>query len=116
MVADLERAFALVGHVAIGAGDAGARVDALIPHLELRVLRLEHGRAGVGVSPVLELRFVVVGQDVLDLQPLGPRIDQPLLRSLEIIFDVALAADVGAHLLARRLLVDVVVLNALRWP
>ena len=114
VVADLERAFALVRHVAIGAGHARARVDPLIPHLELRMLRFEHGRAGVGVRPVLELRFVVVSLDLFDLEPLGPRIDQPLLRSLEVILDVTLAADIGAHLLARRLLVDVVVLHALR--
>ena len=85
-----------------------------IPHLELRMLRFEHGGAGVGVGPVFELRFVVVSLDLFDLEPLGPRIDEPLFRSFEVIFDVALAADVGAHLLARRLLVDIVVLHALR--
>ena len=51
---DLHRAFALVRHVAVGAGDAAARVDALAPHLELRVLRLEHVGAGLGVLPVEE--------------------------------------------------------------
>ena len=114
MVADLERAFAFVGHVAIGAGHARTRVDPLIPHLELRMLRFEHGGAGIGVRPVFELRLVVVSLDLLDLEPFSPWIDKPLLRSLEIIFDVALAADVGAHLLPRRLLVDIVVLDALR--
>ena len=65
VVADLQRALALVGHVAIGAGHARARVDALVPHLELRVLRLEHRRAGVGVRPVLEAALVVVSQDLV---------------------------------------------------
>ena len=78
------------------------------------MLRFEHWRAGFGVGPVFELHLVVVSQNVIDLEPLGPRIDQPLLRPLEVIFDVALTADESAHLLARRLLVDVVVLNALR--
>ena len=86
----------------------------LIPHLELGMLRLERGRAGLRVGPVLECTLVVVGHDLLDLEPLRPRIDEPLLRALEVVLDVALAADVGAHLLARRLLVDVVVLHALR--
>ena len=69
----LHRAFALVGHVAVGARDAGARVDALAPHLELRVLRLEHLGAGLGVLPVVEAMAVVerervvVRFDLLDL-------------------------------------------------
>ena len=41
VVADLQRAHARVRHVAVGAGHARARVDALVPHLELGVLRLE---------------------------------------------------------------------------
>ena len=52
VVADLDRALAHVGHVAVGAGDAAAGVDALAPHLELGVLGLEHRRAGLGVRPV----------------------------------------------------------------
>jgi hypothetical protein len=47
----------------------------------------------VGVRPVLELRVVVVSLDLFDLEPFGPGIDEPLLRSLEIILDVALATD-----------------------
>ena len=66
---------ALVGHVAVGAGHAGARVDALVPHLELGVLGLERRRAGLGVRPVLEADLVVVGEDLLDLEALGPRVD-----------------------------------------
>ena len=112
MVADLERAFALVGHVTIGAGHAGARVDALVPHFKFRMLRFEHRRAGVRMRPVLELLLVVVGQDVLDLQPVRPRIDQTFLRSLEVIFHVTLAADEAAHLLPRGVAIHVVILHA----
>ena len=115
MVADLERAFAFVRHVAIGARHAGARVDALVPHFEFRMLRLEHRRAGLRVRPILELLLVVVGEDVLDLQPVRPRIDQPLLRPLEVILHVALAADEAPHLLPRGVAVHVVILHALRW-
>src|ERR1051326_1336984 len=114
VVTDLERAFALVSHMAVRAGPARARVNALIPQLEFRVLRLEDGRARVRVRPILELRLVVVRLDLLDLYSLGPRVDQPLLGPFEIIFDVALPADVRAHFLARRVPVDVVVLHALR--
>ena len=38
MVADLQRALAHVGHVAVRTGHPGAGVDALVPHLELGVL------------------------------------------------------------------------------
>jgi hypothetical protein len=54
--------------VAVGAGDAGAGVDALVPHLELGMLGLEHGGAALGVRPVAEPLVVVGGEDVLDLQ------------------------------------------------
>ena len=77
------------------------------------MLCFEHGGARVGVRPVFELGLVVVSLNLFDLQPFRPRIDEPLFRALEIIFDVALAADIGAHLLTRRLLVDIVVLQAL---
>ena len=113
VVADLEGAFALIGHVAVGAGHAGTRVDALIPHFEFRMLRFEHRSARVGVGPVFELRLVVVSLNLFDLESFGPRIDKPLFRPLEIIFDVTLAADISAHLLPRRLLVDIIVLNPL---
>ena len=109
MVADLHRAGALVRHVAVGAGHARPRVDALVPHLELGVLGLEHRRAGLGVRPVLEAVLLVVGEDLVGLQALVPRIGETLLGALEVVLDVALAADVGAHLLARRHRVDVVV-------
>ena len=76
MVADLERALAFVGHVTIGAGHAGSRVDALVPHFKFRMLRFEHRRAGVRVRPVFKLLLVVVGEDVLDLQARSPT-DRP---------------------------------------
>ena len=43
-----------VRHVAVGARDAAPRVDALAPHLELRMLGLEHLDAGLRVRPVVE--------------------------------------------------------------
>ena len=45
--------------------------------------------------------------------PFCPRIDEPLLRPLEVILHVTLAADEGAHLLSRGVAVDVVILHAL---
>ena len=76
----------------------------------------EHGSSCVGMNPVAEFLLLVVGQDVIYLETLGPGIDQPFFRTPEIIFDVALTAYEGAHLLAGGLLVDVVVLNALGTP
>ena len=120
VLADLHRAFALVGHVAIRARDAAAGVDALAPQLELRVLRLDDLGAGLGVLEVVEPRAVgelvlVVGLlDLLDLQAVVPREEQRLLRPA-VVLDVALAADEGAHLLPRG--VDVgIVRRALRRP
>ena len=42
VIAHLHGAFALVRHVAVGARDAAAGVDALAPQFKLRVLRLQH--------------------------------------------------------------------------
>ena len=70
-------------------------MDALAPHLELGVLGLEHRGAALGVGPVPEASLVVVGQDLIGLEPVGPRIGQPLLGPLEVVLDVALPADVA---------------------
>ena len=99
-------------HVAVRTSDPGAGVRALAPGLELGMLCLEGGRPGVLVRPVAKADLVVVGGDLLDLEALRPRIDEALLRALEVVLDVALAADVGAHLGRRGLLVHVVVLHA----
>jgi hypothetical protein len=87
-------------------------VHPLAPGLELRVLRLEHRRLGLLVHPVLEADLVVVGEDPVRLQALVPREGEPLLGALEIVLDVALPADVRAHLLARGHLVHLVVRSA----
>ena len=50
----------------------------------------------------------------LHLQTLRPRERQTLIRRLEVIRHVALAADIGAHLLPRGHRVDIVVLHSLR--
>ena len=116
VVADLERPHALVGHVAIRAGDARARVDALAPHLELGMLRLERRSACVLVRPILEFDFIVAGENFIGLQALEPGIGQALFRPLEIVFHVALGAYIGPHLLARGHFIHVVVLDALMFP
>src|SRR5678815_2666341 len=78
------------------------------------MLRLEYRRARKLVSPVAELDLVEVRVDLFDLQTICPRKNEPLLGALEVILDVTLAAHVSTHLVLRRLLVHVVVLNALR--
>jgi hypothetical protein len=84
VIADLQRAGPLVGHVAVRARDPGAGGHALTPDLELRVLRLQHLVPGLGVDPVRDILRVVVGLDleregVAREDPLEPRIPVELL-------------------------------------
>src|SRR5688572_18993000 len=113
MVADLQCSFALVGHVAVCAGYPGTSMYALVPHFKLRMLRLEHRCSCISMVPVFELLLVVKSKDVLNLQSLGPGIDQTLFGTAEMILVVALTADIGTHFLAGRVCVHVVVLNSL---
>ena len=113
MVADLEGAFALVGHVTIGASHTGSGVNALAPSLKLRMLRFQSGGARVGMNPILELNLVVIGQDIVDGQSVGPRLDQTHFGAFEEEFHVTLAADVRAHFLAGSHRVHVVVFDPL---
>ena len=71
------------------------------------------GAPALGVRPVLEPVLLVIGENLVRTQPFVPRIRQPLFRSFEVVLDVALPAHVRAHLLPRRVAIDVVVLNAL---
>src|SRR5438477_12279311 len=63
------------------------------------------------MGPILELDCVVVCEDIFDLQSIRPGINQPLLRSLEVILHMTLAADEAAHLLSRSIAVHIVVLD-----
>ena len=111
VIADLESALPHVGHVAVGAGHARARVHALVPHFKFRMAGFDQLRARVGMRPLVDLLLVFDGDDVFDLDAFCPREGQALVGRLEVVRDVALAADVGAHFLARRHGVDVVVLQ-----
>src|SRR5262245_7206422 len=73
------------------------------------MLRLEQLVAGLGVGPVREPFLVVVGLDLLDLETVRPRVGYDLARTLEVILDVALAADERAHFLARGVAVRIVI-------
>jgi hypothetical protein len=57
---------------------------------------------------VVGLRVVVL-EDLIGLQPVVPRVREPLLLPLEVVLDVTLTADVRAHLLPRRAHVRVVI-------
>jgi len=78
VIADLSRSLALVGHVAIRAGYSAAGVDALAPHLELGMLRLEHLRAAGRMFPIEkplavgEFVIVVISLHLLDFEPVVP--------------------------------------------
>ena len=71
-------------------------------------------RAAVGMVPLLDLLLVLDSNDVFHFQALRPRESEPLVRRLKVVRYVALAADVGTHLLARGHGIDVVVLHSLR--
>src|SRR5687768_11500932 len=88
-------------------------MNPLIPQLKLGMLSFQHGGATLGMGPVFEVDLIVVGEYVVNLQPLGPWVYQAFLRPLEIILNVALPAHIGAHFLARRHRVDVVILHPL---
>ena len=106
VVADLDRAFAPIRHMAVCARHSAARMDALAPHLEFRMLRLERLGPGLGMFPVEEpvavgeLVVVVGGLDLVHRQPVVPRVEKRRLGAA-VVFDVALAAHEGTHLLAR---------------
>src|SRR5262245_35959854 len=102
VITDLDCTLAHVGHMAIGAGDAATRVYALAPCLELRVLRLEKLGSSGCMSPVSMLGgLVVVRLDRVGLEAICPWIGQQFSVALEIVFDMALAANEAAHLLSR---------------
>jgi len=90
--------------MAVGARDPAARVHALAPEFELRVLRLDDFRPGLFmlevVEPVtvLELVVVIILLDLFDFEAVVPRIEKRRLRSA-VVFDVALGANERAHLL-----------------
>ena len=88
-------------------------MDPLVPHFKFGMLSLQHRGAAVCMGPVFEADLIVVSQHVFNFQPLGPGVHQPLLRPLEIVFNMALPAHIGAHLLARRHRVDIVILQPL---
>src|SRR5688500_6912326 len=113
MVAHLHRPDAPARHVAVGARDARPRMDSLIVQLEFWMLRLERRRAADGVHEIAMSGRVVVRHDAVDDDPLRPRIDEPLLRAAEVVLDVTLSADEGAHVLAGRIAVHIVVVDAL---
>ena len=60
MVADLYRAFAFIWHVAIGAGNAAAGMNALIPQFKLGMLRLKSGAVSVGMNPILKACIIII--------------------------------------------------------
>ena len=113
VIGNLQRAFALIGHVTIRAGHAAAGVNALVPHFKLRMLRLEDRRAGFFMLVIGEAGVVVVFLDLLNLDAVGPWISEKLLVALEVVFNVALPADEGSHFLARGVAIDIVILYAL---
>ena len=105
----LDAALTHVGHVAVGAGQAVAGMYAGLVGLVVRVLGLEHGRLAQLVGEVGEAVVVVVLLHLLRGEPFlpgqGDHCGHLLLTLvvplglLEVVLDVALGADQGAHVL-----------------
>ena len=65
---ELGGAIAHVGHMAIGTGHTGEIVGAASGvHLVLGMLGFQHGGAGAGIVPVLELDLVIIRDDLIDI-------------------------------------------------
>src|SRR5262249_56121078 len=96
-------------------------METLAPGFELRVLRLEHLGAGLGMLPieeavaVAELELVVVRLDLLHLEAFAPREKERRLGAA-VVLDMALSAGHRAHLLARGIQVRMVRANPLPLP
>lgn len=73
VVADPQSTLTHIWHVAIGAGDAGTRVDTLIPHFEFGMARLDESCAAIRRVPLPDLLLVLDRDDVLYLEALCPR-------------------------------------------
>ena len=105
----LDAAFAHIGHVAVGAGQAVAGVHAGLEGFIAGVLGLEHGRLAQLVGEIGEAVAVVILLHVLRREPFlpgqGDHCGHLLLTLvvplglLEVVLDVALGADQGAHVL-----------------
>src|SRR5215470_9492874 len=113
VIAHLEGAHALIGHVAVGAGDAGSGVHTLLPDFELGMLGLQQLGPRLRVDPVGEALLVVVRLDLLDAHAVCPRVGDDLAFSLEVVLDVTLAADERAHFLSRSVAIRIEVRYAL---
>ena len=80
-------AVALLGH---------GRLLGAVDGLELGMLGLEHGRAGLGVLPILGAHLVVVGQDGLGVHGRQPLVG--IARGLGVRIEVVLVVALTAHL------------------
>src|SRR4029453_3196451 len=99
--------------MAVGARPGGSCMHALAPELEFRMLRLEYRSFGLRVLVVEEPgavgKFGLVPEFLLvtRAQSLAPRKSKRHLRRA-VVLDVALTADVRAHLGARSIRVRIV--------
>src|ERR1044071_8927578 len=113
MVGNLQRTLAGIRHMTVRACHATARMNPLIPHLKLRMLRLENTRTGFGMLPVAEIGIIVILLDFFDFQTIGPRIGDDFLFALEVVFDMTLPADKRSHLLPRGVAIRIIIADPL---
>src|SRR5262249_16348125 len=114
MVAYLDCSLALIRHMAIGTRNSTASMYTLIPQLEFGMLGFEDQSAGFAMDVVLKILLVVIALDLLNFQPIAPRVSDDFFVPLEVVLDMTLATDKATQLLSRGQGVDIVVLYALR--
>ena len=89
--------------MAVCAGDSSLSVDSVLCQLVVRVLSLEDMRLAQRVDVVIVVLLVVVSLHILKGHPLVPGEGEVVTVLLEVVLDVTLSTDEGAHLLMRSL-------------
>jgi len=74
-------------------------MDALVTHPEFGMTSFNEARATVRMVPLFDLGYVFDGDDVFDLETLGPGKREALVGQLNEVSDMASAADERAHFL-----------------
>ena len=89
--------------MAVCAGDSSLSVDPVLCQLVVRVLSLEDVRLAQRMDVVVVVLLVVVSLHILKGHPLVPGEGEVVTVLLEVVLDVTLSTDEGAHLLVRSL-------------
>ena len=95
--------FAHIRHMAVNTSNPIHRVNRILPSFIIRMLSLEHRRLGIGMNPVLRetarMSILIILIDLLGIEAIIPWLNSPAIFLGEIILVMALAANIGTHLI-----------------